>query len=70
MSLIEHQDRMPVAKNEPVRVKLERVNCDVAKSLPLDDDHQVWIGRLKAALGTASDEFVHATLFQLYRRRS
>ena len=65
MTLLAHQGRMPVARKPPVRVKLERVNCDIAKLLPLADEHQVWIGRLKAALGTASIEFVHATLFQL-----
>ena len=41
MSLIERQSRTPArAKKAPLRVKLERVNCDVAKSLPPDDDRQ------------------------------
>lgn len=48
-----------------VRVKLEPVNCDVSRSLPPEGDHEAWINRLKAALGTASMEFVDATLFQL-----
>lgn len=48
-----------------VRVKLEPVNCDVSRSLPPEGDRQAWIDRLKAALGTASMEFVDATLFQL-----
>jgi hypothetical protein len=52
-------------RKAPVRVKLERINCDVAKSLPPDGDHQVWLDRLKVALGTASMDFVNATLFQL-----
>jgi hypothetical protein len=52
-------------RKAPVRVKLERVNCDVAKSLPPDGQHQAWLDRLKAALGTASMDFVDATLFQL-----
>jgi hypothetical protein len=66
MTLIEHQDRSAfVAKNEPVRVKLERINCDVAKSLPPDGHHQIWLDRLKAALGTTSMDFVDATLFQI-----
>src|SRR3954463_7397172 len=52
-------------RKAPVRVKLERINCDVAKSLPPDGDEQVWLDRLQTALGTASVEFVHATLFQL-----
>jgi hypothetical protein len=46
-------------------VKLERVNCDVAKSLPPDGQHHVWLDRLKTAMGTASTDFVDSTLFQL-----
>jgi hypothetical protein len=66
MSLIERKNRPPVAtKKASVRVKLERINCDVSKSLPPDGDRQIWIDRLKAALGTTSIEFVDATLFQL-----
>ena len=53
------------AKKSPVRVKLERINCDVAKSLPPDGQHQEWLDRLKGALGTASIDFVDTTLFQL-----
>jgi hypothetical protein len=41
------------------------INCDVSRSLPPDGDRQVWIDRLKVALGTASMEFVESTLFQL-----
>jgi hypothetical protein len=52
-------------RRAPVRVKLERVNCDVAKSLPPDGDHQVWLDRLMAACGSSSLDFIHATLFQL-----
>jgi len=37
-----------------VRVKLERINCDVGKLRPPDGDRQAWIDRLKAVLGTAS----------------
>jgi len=44
---------------------LEHINCDVAKLLPPDGDHQAWLDRLRAALGTASIDFVNATLFQL-----
>jgi hypothetical protein len=66
MSLIEHQSRMPArAKKAPVRVKFERINCDVSRSLPPDGDRSAWIDRLKTALGTASMEFVEATLYQL-----
>jgi hypothetical protein len=66
MSLIVRQQRQPaVKKSTTVRVKLERSNCDVSRSLPPDGDRQIWIDRLKAALGTTSMEFVEATLFQL-----
>ena len=63
MSLTEHQST--AGRKEPIRVKLERINCDVSRSLPPDGDRQIWIDRLKAALGTTSMEFVDATLFQL-----
>src|SRR5258705_3210131 len=52
-------------RKAPVRVKLERINCDIAKSLPPDGDHQAWLDRLKTALGSVSMDFVNATLFQL-----
>jgi len=65
MSLIEHKARMPLTKKAPVRVKLERVNCDVAKSLPPDGDYQVWFARLMAACGSSSPDFIQATLIQL-----
>lgn len=66
MSLIERKNQSPtISKTANVRVKLERINCDVSRSLPPDGDRQAWIDRLKAALGTASIEFVDATLFQL-----
>ena len=66
MSLIQRQKRPPVVKkNTNVRVKLERITCDVSRSLPPDGDYKVWIDRLKSALGTTSMEFVDATLFQL-----
>jgi hypothetical protein len=52
-------------RKAPVRVKLERINCDIGKLLPPDGGHQEWVGRLQDALGTASVEFVEATLYQL-----
>ena len=52
-------------RKPPVRVKLERINADISRSLPPDGDRQVWLDRLKAAFGTASIEFVDATLYQL-----
>jgi hypothetical protein len=66
MTLPDKQRRLPKrSKKAPVRVRLERINCDVGKPHPPDDDRQAWIGRLKAALGTASIEFVDSTLYQL-----
>src|SRR5258707_5519368 len=66
MNLIEGQGQLPVvAKKASVRVKLERIDCNVSRSLPPEGDHHVWMERLKAALGTASIEFVDATLYQL-----
>jgi hypothetical protein len=58
--LAERPNRKP-----PVRVKLARINCDMSRSLPPDGDHPEWLDRLKAALGTASVEFIDATLYQL-----
>jgi hypothetical protein len=58
--------RLPArAGKAPVRVKLERMNCDFGKLHPPEDDHPEWIDRLKGALGTASMAFVDATLIQL-----
>ena len=66
MRTIVQRTRVPArVKKAPVRVKLERITCDVAKSLPPDGQHQEWLGRLKGALGTASTDFVDSTLFQL-----
>jgi hypothetical protein len=66
MNLIESQGQLPVAaKKASVRVKLERIDCNVSRSLPPEGDQHIWMERLKAALGTASIEFVDATLYQL-----
>ncbi len=66
MSMNVQRSRVPArTKKVPIRVKLERINCDVAKPLPPVGRHQEWLDRLKAALGTASTDFVDATLFQL-----
>jgi hypothetical protein len=65
MSLIERQGQPKITRKAPVRVKLERINCDVARSLPPDGDHQVWFDRLMAACGSASPDFVDCVLFQL-----
>jgi hypothetical protein len=53
------------ARPPPVRVKLQRVNCNLAKAYPPDGEGRVWWNRLKKALGTSSSAFVDASLFQL-----
>jgi hypothetical protein len=46
MSLPDHLGRLPArSKKVPVRVKLERINCDVGKLHPPDGDRQTWIDR-------------------------
>ncbi|MBR0941567.1 hypothetical protein [Bradyrhizobium liaoningense] len=66
MSLNAVPSQVPrVRKAAPVRVKLERINCDVAKSLPPEGDHKVWFARLMDACGSSSPDFINATLFQL-----
>lgn len=52
-------------KQAPVRVKLKRINCDLAQAYPPDGQQREWWLRLKAALGTASSDFVNAAIFQL-----
>jgi hypothetical protein len=55
-----------IARSQPVRVRLLRINADVEKPLPpTDNNTEEWLTRLKAAMGTASDEFVNMTLYQL-----
>jgi hypothetical protein len=49
----------------PVRVKLQRVNCDHAIPYPPDGQTREWWQRLKNAFGTASRAFVGASLQQL-----
>lgn len=50
----------------PVRVKLERVTAEVSRNVAPDNaELSGWRERLRSALGTTSDEFVNATLFQL-----
>jgi hypothetical protein len=48
----------------PVRVKLKVINWDKARPYPPDSSREWW-QRLKNALGTASSDFVYATLVQL-----
>jgi hypothetical protein len=53
------------AKQAPVRVRLRRINADLAQSYPPACDPHQWWDRLKTALGTSSSDFVNASLVQL-----
>jgi hypothetical protein len=46
-------------------VGLRRINADFSKPYPPAGEVKQWWDRLKAAMGTASSEFVNATLLQL-----
>jgi hypothetical protein len=46
-------------------VNLKRINCNSARAYPPDGLQKEWWNRLKSALGTASSDFVNASLFQL-----
>jgi hypothetical protein len=46
-------------------VRLKRINCHQAKAYPHDGQGREWWQRLKDALGTASSDFVNASLIQL-----
>jgi hypothetical protein len=48
-----------------VRVRLQRINCNLAKAHPADGDGKLWWAQLKKALGTSSSAFVNASLVQL-----
>ena len=52
-------------RSQPVRVRLQRINCDFAKVHPADGEGKLWWARLNKALGTSSSAFVNASLFQL-----
>lgn len=52
-------------RSKPVRVRLHRINADFSRTCPPAGEAKQWWDRLKAAMGTASSEFVNATLFQL-----
>src|SRR5262245_10897111 len=49
----------------PVKVRLRRINADYARPYPPDGQAREWWLRLKNAFGTASSEFVDASLQQL-----
>jgi hypothetical protein len=48
----------------PVKVRLRRITCDYARPFPPDGQAPEWWQRLKNAFGTASSEFVDASLQQ------
>ena len=49
----------------PIKVRLKRINCNTARAYPPDGQQKEWWNRLKGVLGTASSDFVNASLFQL-----
>jgi hypothetical protein len=55
----------PDQRRPPVRVKLQRINANLSKAHPPDGDGKIWWARLKKSLGTASSDFVNASLLQL-----
>ena len=65
----ETKNALPPVVNQPrrppVRVKLRRVRANFAKVYPPDGESKAWWKRLKKALGTASSDFVNASLLQL-----
>jgi hypothetical protein len=52
-------------RRRPVRVRLRRINANLSQNYPPDGQGKFWWARLKKALGTASSDFVNASLFQL-----
>jgi hypothetical protein len=59
-TLIAGQPRPP-----PVRVRIKDASGRIAKVRPPDGESDVWWDRLNKALGTKSDDFVNASLFQI-----
>jgi hypothetical protein len=54
-----------VPRRRAPRVRLHRVDANLAKAYPPDGANEHWWCRLKSALGTNSSAFVNACLFQL-----
>jgi hypothetical protein len=52
-------------RRPPVRVRTRRITASISKLHPPDGEGKIWWGRLKKALGTASSDFVNASLHQL-----
>jgi hypothetical protein len=59
-TLVAGQRRLP-----PVRVKIKDASGRIAKVHPPDGESDIWWERLNKALGTKSDDFVNASLFQI-----
>jgi hypothetical protein len=57
--------RTAAQRRPPVRVKLRRLQANVFQAYPPDGEKNVWWDRLKKALGTASSDFVNASMYQL-----
>jgi hypothetical protein len=49
----------------PVRVRLQRINCNEPRAYAPEGETQAWWDRLKITLGSSSDAFVDASLYQL-----
>src|SRR5258708_35395291 len=65
MRLAEHYNKEPARlRKEPARAKLERINGDIAKSLPPDLDHQASLDKLNTSPFSVSMDFVNPTLIQ------
>jgi hypothetical protein len=56
---------VPSQRRSPVRVKLRRITASRSTPYPPDGQGKIWWERLKKALGTASSDFVNASLLQL-----
>jgi hypothetical protein len=52
-------------RTPPVRVKIYRADGKLARVHPPDGEAELWWQRLNKALGTASSDFVNASLFQI-----
>ena len=55
----------PEQRRPPVRVRLRRITAEQSEPYPPDGQGKMWWERLKKALGTASSDFVNASLLQL-----
>jgi hypothetical protein len=55
----------PSPRKKPVRLRLQRIHAELSRPYPPREGAKEWWDRLKAAMGTASSDFVNATLFQL-----